>query len=131
MAVSLVGRNGHTQAWLMCPGQPSHFQLCVPRSVTDSMTCNIQWAHPHTLLPIMFLRHQCPIPPRLFILALHILYFLMDTCITHSLLSIIYIMHPTIHNIIRFPIILFTIIICLRKPFTCTSLFTFVTLLIL
>ncbi|KAG2071869.1 hypothetical protein BDR04DRAFT_1097485, partial [Suillus decipiens] len=88
--------------------------LSVPQSFADSMTCNIQRAHPHPLLPIMFLHHQCPIPPRLFILALHILYFLMDTRITHSLPSIIY-MHPTIRSITRFPIILFTIIIYLCK----------------
>ncbi|KAG2070188.1 hypothetical protein BDR04DRAFT_1100365 [Suillus decipiens] len=43
MVVSLVGRNPHTQA-------------CVPQSVVDSITCNIQQAHP--LLPIMFLRYH-------------------------------------------------------------------------
>ncbi|KAG2073672.1 hypothetical protein BDR04DRAFT_1094678, partial [Suillus decipiens] len=58
---------------------PAELLLSVLQSVADSMTCNIQRAHPHPLLPIMFLRYQCPVPPQLFILALHILYFLMDT----------------------------------------------------
>ncbi|KAG2159057.1 uncharacterized protein EDB93DRAFT_1117851 [Suillus bovinus] len=66
----------------------------------------------------MFTRCQCLILPwPLFILVfkLHLLYFLMDTCIIHSLPSIIYIMHLATHTIIPFLIILFTIIIYLHK----------------
>ncbi|KAG2075025.1 hypothetical protein BDR04DRAFT_1091829 [Suillus decipiens] len=77
-------------------GQPSY--CCVPQSAVHSITCNIQRAH-HPLLPIMFLRYQCLISPQLFFLALHIIYFLMDTHITYSLPSI---MRLTIHSIIRF-----------------------------
>ncbi|KAG2078740.1 hypothetical protein BDR04DRAFT_1087311, partial [Suillus decipiens] len=106
MAVSLLTK-------MLRSGQPSY--CCVPQSVVDSITCNIQRAH-HPLLPIMFLRHQCLISPQLFILALHILYFLMDTHITYSLPSI---MHQIKHSIIRF------------FSFKCTSFFTLVTLLIL
>ncbi|KAG2068565.1 hypothetical protein BDR04DRAFT_1103022 [Suillus decipiens] len=125
MAVSLVGRNAHTQAWLtkmLRSGQPSY--CCVPQSVVDPITCNIQRAH-HPLLPIMFLRYQCLISPQLFILALHILYFLMDTHITYSLLSI---MHLTIHIIIRF---FSQLSYTCASSFKCTSFSTLVTLLIL
>ncbi|KAG2362321.1 hypothetical protein BDR07DRAFT_1407339 [Suillus spraguei] len=125
MAVSLVDENA-----ALGPAE-SLLELSVPRSVVDSITCNIQRAHPHPLLPIMFLRYQCLIASRLSILALHILYFLLDTHmghITHSLPSIIYIMHPIIHSIISF---------CAQLSYTCassfkcTSFFTLVTLLIL
>ncbi|KAG2079260.1 hypothetical protein BDR04DRAFT_30933 [Suillus decipiens] len=64
-------------------------------------------------------------PPQLFILALHILYFLMDTHITHSLPSI---MHLTIHSIIRFFSQLSS---ACESSFKCTSFFTLLTLLIL
>ncbi|KAG2064244.1 hypothetical protein BDR04DRAFT_1110377 [Suillus decipiens] len=84
MAIFLMGRNAYMQAWLMkmlrSAGQLSHFQLTT---------------HLHPLLPIMFPCYQCLILPQPFILALHLLYFLMDTRITHSLPTI---MHPTIHT---------------------------------
>ncbi|KAG2366437.1 hypothetical protein BDR07DRAFT_1395986 [Suillus spraguei] len=47
MAVSLVDENAALRPAESLP------ELSVPRSIVDSMTCSIQRAHPHPLLPIL------------------------------------------------------------------------------
>ncbi|KAG2351315.1 hypothetical protein BDR07DRAFT_1445377 [Suillus spraguei] len=55
MAVSLVDENAALGPAESLP------ELSVPRSVVDSMTCNIQRAHPHPLLPIIIIYIMHPI----------------------------------------------------------------------